>query len=51
MIRVEKREGKKSLEGKTVLGYGIRLGYWPCMKAPFIEASLGKNRYAVWLVR
>lgn len=41
------RQGK-SVGNLTASGYGARVGYWPCLRAPFIEVSIGKHRFAVW---
>lgn len=32
----------------TVCAYGLRIGYWPCLKAPFIEIALHHRRYQLW---
>lgn len=32
----------------TVQAYGLRVGYWPCLQAPFIELAFHKKRYEVW---
>ncbi len=42
------RKGQESQEGKPVLAFGMRVGYWPCLRAPFISLSLWNLRIDVW---
>jgi hypothetical protein len=44
MIRV----GKRNAEGRHALGYGLRLGYWPCLKAPYVQIAFHRWRLEVW---
>lgn len=32
-----------------VWGLGLRVGYWPCIPAPFVEVHVGPFQMAVWL--
>lgn len=27
---------------------GMRVGYWPCLKAPFVQLALGTFLFDVW---
>lgn len=49
MINFQIRINRVSEEGKPVHAYGLRLGYWPCKKAPFAQLGLGKRTYEVWV--
>jgi hypothetical protein len=35
--------------GRSVFRVGVCFGYWPCLKAPFIQISVGKKTIDVWL--
>jgi hypothetical protein len=43
------RVGKRNAEGHYALAYGLRLGYWPCLKAPYIQVAFHRWRIEVWL--
>jgi hypothetical protein len=51
-VRFAVREGfsKLSPDGGPlkVRAFGVRIGYWPCLQAPFIEIALGTKRYELW---
>jgi hypothetical protein len=34
--------------GRHVIMYGIRVGYWPCLDAPFLQISFGKHIFEFW---
>lgn len=40
---------RKSKEGKTAWAVGVRFGYWPCMKAPFVQITTGHRVRSLWL--
>jgi hypothetical protein len=42
------RVGKRSPLGKYVLGYGLRVGYWPCLKAPYVQIAFHRWRVEIW---
>lgn len=42
------RRFPKSEEGKQMLTLGIRIGYWPCLKAPFIQVAVWAWRIEFW---
>jgi hypothetical protein len=50
-LRAERRLSRTSDTGRHVQGYGIRFGYWPCMRATFVELSVGRHRIAAWVAR
>ena len=37
-----------ALTGRHVRSYGARIGYWPCLQAPFVTLDLGTWRLDVW---
>ena len=47
-IRAATRTGKCSAEGRYTLAYGLRLGYWPCLKAPYIQVAFHRWRFELW---
>lgn len=51
-FRVGARPNKKKVypDGTVqhAVGFGIAVGYWPCMKGPYIEIAIGSKRFSVW---
>lgn len=47
-FRAQYRRSRVSATGKHAFSVGIRLGYWPCLKAPFVAIDLGTRRLEVW---
>ncbi len=39
---------KQSPAGKHALGYGARVGYWPCLRGPYVQLAWGTRRLDVW---
>lgn len=39
---------RQSPEGRTALGFGIRIGYWPCLKAPYVQIAFALWRLDLW---
>lgn len=33
---------------KRVLRFGLSVGWWPCLKAPFIQVGIGTNVIDIW---
>jgi hypothetical protein len=48
-FKYQKRLNHQSIEGKPITALGIRFGYWPCVKAPFVQVGLFKNTHEVWI--
>jgi len=46
-FRLEVRTSKER-DGRFALGYGLRVGYWPCLKAPFLQVAFYRWRVEVW---
>jgi hypothetical protein len=42
------RRSKQSPTGRHAQSLGIRVGYWPCLRAPFIALDLGSHRFDLW---
>lgn len=47
-LRTQVRDLKISPEGKRSFGFGFRFGYWPCVKAPYIQVTALFWRADVW---
>lgn len=47
-LRVGVRRTTQSPEGTHVIRYGVCFGYWPCLRAPFIQLSFGTRTIEVW---
>jgi hypothetical protein len=39
---------KRSPAGRQSVAFGVRIGYWPCLNAPFIEITWGGWARAFW---
>lgn len=37
-----------SVTGRHVIALGIRFGYWPCLRAPFVTLTLLRWHLDVW---
>jgi hypothetical protein len=48
MWRREIRRNKTNIDGETVISFGLRVGYWPCLKAPFLRFFWWKINGEVW---
>jgi hypothetical protein len=35
-------------EAGSALNYGLRVGYWPCLRAPFIQIAIHKWLVELW---
>lgn len=47
--RASVRAATRSPEGKPVLAFGLRVGYWPCLRAPFLELAFHRWRIDLWV--
>ncbi len=47
-FRFSCRAATRSPEGRPVLAFGLRVGYWPCLRAPFLELAVGRWRLDFW---
>lgn len=47
-LRVQIYESQTSKDGRHSLGFGGRLGYWPCLNAPYVHFAFAKWRFDFW---
>lgn len=47
-LRWQVRRSRQSKGGRYAQSIGVRLGYWPCLKAPFVALDLGSVRVDIW---
>ena len=48
MFRVWARSNPRRADGAPVIALGLRIGYWPCLKAPFVQVSFLAWRVEIW---
>ena len=46
-LRAMLRNSTRGVAGYAI-GYGLKLGYWPCLRAPFIQISFNRWVFEVW---
>lgn len=39
---------RRSPDGHPVWAFGLRVGYWPCLKGPFIAVAVGTVSLDFW---
>lgn len=42
------RNFKTAPDGRPMVAFGFRFGYWPCLNAPFVQLALGSWRCEAW---
>lgn len=42
---VKKLESGEELQ---VRSFGLQVGWWPCLRGPFISLAVNRRRYEVW---
>ena len=47
-FRKQVRLSAKSRDGRHALSFGMRFGYWPCLKAPFVQLAVGPYLVDLW---
>lgn len=47
-IRFMVYRNRRSHEGRPTIAFGLRVGYWPCLKGPFISLAAGKVSLDLW---
>lgn len=47
-LHIELAETRRSPDGKLAFELGLKFGYWPCLKAPFVAIALGYRRLDIW---
>lgn len=43
-----RRTTARSPKGVYVSRFGLSVGYWPCLRAPFVQLSLGSRHFELW---
>lgn len=43
-----RRTKTKPGTSEQVLHFGVRVGWWPCLRSPFVEVALGPWTCAIW---
>lgn len=39
---------RKPFTSTRVQALGLRVGYWPCLQAPFVQVTVGSHIFEVW---
>lgn len=47
--RMMLRRNRVSLDGTFAVGFGFRFGYWPCLKAPYLQLAFAIWRADFWI--
>lgn len=45
---MEVRPTRRSADGEPVIGFGVRVGYYPCLRGPFIQFSVWRWAVDFW---
>lgn len=43
-----RRTKQQPITDRHVIAFGVRVGYWPCLRAPFISLSVGTWQFDLW---
>lgn len=43
------RRTKQREDGRHAQSFGARVGYWPCLRAPFISLYFGSRVFEAWV--
>lgn len=44
-----RRTNVRPSDGKHAQSFGARVGYWPCLRAPFVSFYVGSRVFEVWI--
>ena len=47
-VRLLCRKTATKADGKPVIKIGMCFGYWPCLKAPYVQISIGTQVIDLW---
>lgn len=39
-LRLQSRQLKRRPDGARAFGFGVRIGYWPCLLAPYLQLTV-----------
>lgn len=45
---IQHRRSKQSPQNRHAQSFGVRVGYWPCLKAPFVSLDIASHRWDIW---
>lgn len=45
---IHRRTPTKPRTDQHSLGFGLKVGYWPCLRAPFVAIYAGSHIFEVW---
>ena len=48
MLRRLSGRNRASADGKTAIGFGFRIGYWPCLRAPYVQCTFLFWHFELW---
>lgn len=43
------RRSRQRADGRYVWNFGLRVGYWPCLRAPFVTIDYGTHALDLWV--
>lgn len=47
-LHVQLHRTRNDARGRHSQAIGARVGYWPCLHAPFVQLAIGSYRLDVW---
>jgi hypothetical protein len=47
-LRTMIRDNKRSPDGRPSIGFGARVGFWPCLEAPYLQVAFHRWRIEMW---
>ena len=47
-LRAQRRRLANSPSGVQSWGFGLRVGYWPCLRACYVQATIAAWHFDVW---
>lgn len=47
-LRYINRRSRTSDDGRHAWAFGMRVGYWPCLKGPFVNIEFAIWRIDIW---
>lgn len=47
-LRAQIHHNKRDLGGVPSVGFGSRVGYWPCLRAPYVQIAFLFWRVDIW---
>ncbi len=47
--RATARRQQRREDGRHVWSFGLKVGYWPCLRAPFVRLDVGPTIVEFWV--